>query len=42
MEDLLKEYLPILIFLGLLIILGVAFIGASFFAAEQKPDDEKL
>ncbi len=42
MEDLLKEYLPILIFIGLLIVLGIAFIGASFFVAEQKPDNEKL
>ncbi len=42
MDDLLKEYLPILVFLTLLIILGIAFIAASFFAAEQKPDEEKL
>ena len=42
MDDLLKEYLPILVFLALLIVLGIAFITASFFIAEQNPDEEKL
>ena len=42
MEDLLREYLPILIFIFILVILGIAFILASLFIAEQKPDAEKL
>ncbi|MEQ8248561.1 MAG: NADH-quinone oxidoreductase subunit A [Alphaproteobacteria bacterium] len=42
MDDLLREYLPILIFIGLVVVLGVAFIAASYIAAEQRPDAEKL
>ena len=42
MDDLLREYLPILIFIGILVVLGVAFIAASLLIAEQKPDPEKL
>ena len=42
MDDLLREYLPILIFIGLVVVLGVVFIGASYFAVEQHPDAEKL
>tara|TARA_B100001123_G_C14657831_1_gene768312 strand:+ start:246 stop:611 length:366 start_codon:yes stop_codon:yes gene_type:complete len=42
MEDLLKEYLPILIFIGILVLLGIAFVVASLLIAEQKPDAEKL
>jgi NADH-quinone oxidoreductase subunit A len=42
MDDLLREYLPILIFIGLVVVLGIAFIAASYIAAEQRPDAEKL
>ncbi|MEQ8730366.1 NADH-quinone oxidoreductase subunit A [Roseitalea porphyridii] len=31
-----------LIFIGLVVVLGVAFIAASYIAAEQRPDAEKL
>ncbi len=42
MDDLLREYLPILIFIGLVVVLGIAFIAASYIAVEQRPDAEKL
>lgn len=42
MDDLLREYLSILIFIGLVVVLGVVFIGASYFAVRQHPDAEKL
>ena len=42
MDDLLREYLPILIFIVLVVVLGIAFIAASYIAAEQRPDAEKL
>ena len=42
MEALLLEYLPILIFLGLAIGLSVLIIAASYIAAIQRPDSEKL
>ena len=42
MDDLLREYLPILIFLGLAIGLGLILILAAALAAPSDPDAEKL
>lgn len=42
MDALLREYLPILIFLGVAIGIAVAMVTASYIAARQKPDSEKL
>ena len=41
MEDLLREYLPILIFIGLAVGLAVFIVAASYLMAEQRPDREK-
>jgi len=41
-EDLLREYLPIIIFLGLAVILGLVFILAAVVLAVRNPDPEKL
>jgi len=40
--ELLREYLPILLFLGLAIALSVAMVVASLVIARQRPDAEKL
>ena len=42
MDDLLREYLPILLFLLIAIGLSVAMIVASMIIARQHPDSEKL
>jgi NADH-quinone oxidoreductase subunit A len=42
MEALLKEYLPILIFLGLALALVLAMLGGSYLIARQNPNSEKL
>jgi NADH-quinone oxidoreductase subunit A len=42
MEDLLLEYLPILIFIGLAAVLGGALIVVPLVIAPSKPDPEKL
>ena len=42
MEALLKEYLPILIFLGLAFALVLAMIGGSYLIARQNPNSDKL
>jgi NADH-quinone oxidoreductase subunit A len=42
MEALLKEYLPILIFLGLALGLCGAMIGGSYLIARQNPNSDKL
>ena len=42
MEGLLREYLPILIFLGVAFALATLIIIFSFIAARQHPDSEKL
>ena len=39
---LLREYLPILMFLGLAIVLSILMVAASLIIARQKPDAEKL
>ena len=42
MQTLLVDYLPILIFLGLAIVIASIAIGASILIAQQKPDAEKV
>ena len=42
MQDLLREYLPIVIFLGLAIGLGAVLILAAFVIAVRHPDPEKV
>ena len=42
MEELLLEYLPILIFIGLAAVLGGALIVLPLLIAPSKPDPEKL
>ena len=42
MDGLLREYLPILIFLGIAIGLTVVMLSMSLLLAKQKPDSEKL
>jgi NADH-quinone oxidoreductase subunit A len=41
-DSLLREYLPILLFLGIAIVMAVAVVAASLLAARQSPDSEKL
>jgi NADH-quinone oxidoreductase subunit A len=41
MNQLLSEYLPILIFLGIAIAISAAAVGASYLLARQRPDSEK-
>jgi NADH-quinone oxidoreductase subunit A len=42
MNDLLREYLPIIIFLGLAVALGLAFLVAALVLAVRRPDAEKI
>jgi len=42
MEALLREYLPILIFLGIAVGIAAAAVIASLVVVQQKPDPEKL
>jgi NADH-quinone oxidoreductase subunit A len=42
MDDLLREYLPIIVFLGLAIVLGLVFLVAAFLLAVRRPDAEKI
>ncbi len=42
MSDLLREYLPILIFLGIATGLSLVIIVASLIVARQRPDSEKV
>ncbi len=41
-EDLLIEYLPILLFLAIAIAMTIAMVGISYVLGPQKPDAEKL
>jgi NADH-quinone oxidoreductase subunit A len=41
-SPLVSEYLPILIFLGIAVVVSGAAVGLSFVIAQQKPDSEKL
>jgi NADH-quinone oxidoreductase subunit A len=40
--SLLREYLPILVFLGIAMIVGIAAVGLPFLVARRNPDAEKL
>ena len=42
MDELLREYLPILIFLGLAVALGLVLLLAAVVAAISNPDAEKI
>ena len=42
MEELLVEYLPVLIFLGIAVALAGAMVVASYVVARQRPDSEKV
>jgi NADH-quinone oxidoreductase subunit A len=42
MEELLSEYLPILVFLAIAAAIAVAMVGASLLLARQQPNSEKL
>ena len=42
MDSLLREYLPILVFIGVALVLAVVIVLASFVIARQLPDSEKL
>jgi NADH-quinone oxidoreductase subunit A len=42
METLLREYLPILLFLGIAVGLAALIMVFSFVLAQQRPDSEKL
>ncbi|MFD0978537.1 NADH-quinone oxidoreductase subunit A [Tropicimonas aquimaris] len=41
MDELLREYLPVLIFLAIAIIFGVIFVVAAWLVAPAAPDPEK-
>ena len=41
-SELLANYLPILIFLGIAIALAVIIVAASYIVAQQRPDSEKV
>ena len=40
-QDMLLEYLPILMFLGIAIVLAALMVGVSFVLGPQRPDAEK-
>jgi NADH-quinone oxidoreductase subunit A len=42
MDELLREYLPILIFLGLAVALGILLVVAALVLAVRRPDPEKI
>ncbi len=42
MEDLLREYLPIVIFIGVCLGIGIALLLSAFVLAIRRPDPEKL
>ncbi|WP_193141774.1 MULTISPECIES: NADH-quinone oxidoreductase subunit A [unclassified Meridianimarinicoccus] len=42
MDELLREYLPILVFLGIAVALGLVLILAAALLAVQNPDPEKV
>ncbi len=41
-NDLIIEYLPILIFIGIAVGLAVLIVAASYILGEQRPDSEKV
>ncbi|WP_319414563.1 NADH-quinone oxidoreductase subunit A [uncultured Cohaesibacter sp.] len=42
MEELLKDYLPIVIFIGISLVIGLALLISPFIVAFKNPDPEKL
>ncbi len=42
MDDLLREYLPIIVFFGLAVALGLLFVIAALVLAVRRPDAEKI
>jgi NADH-quinone oxidoreductase subunit A len=42
MEELLSEYFPILVFLGIAMGIAILMVGGSMIVAKQRPDSEKL
>ena len=42
MEDLLRDYVPILVFLGVSLVIGLALLVSPFLLAHKNPDSEKL
>ncbi|MEM8811221.1 MAG: NADH-quinone oxidoreductase subunit A, partial [Pseudomonadota bacterium] len=42
MEELLKDYVPIVIFIGLSLAIGLALLISPFLIAYKNPDSEKL
>jgi NADH-quinone oxidoreductase subunit A len=42
MDELLLEYLPILFFIGIAIVMAGMFVVAAFVVARQRPDSEKV
>jgi len=42
MEALLSSYLPVIIFIGISLVIGLALLVAPFIIAFKAPDDEKL
>jgi len=42
MDELLREYLPIIVFVGLALVLGLGFMLAALVLAGQNPDPEKV
>ena len=42
MNELLSSYLPIVIFIGVALVIGLALLVAPFIVAYKKPDPEKL
>ena len=42
MEEMLREYLPILLFIGIATGMAIAAVAASYIVARQRPDPEKM
>jgi len=42
MTELISDYLPVIVFLGVCLALGLALMGSAFIIAVRKPDPEKL
>ncbi len=42
MTDLLQDYLPLAVFIGVAVVIGLALLIAPFLVAYQQPDAEKL
>jgi NADH-quinone oxidoreductase subunit A len=42
MDSLLQSYLPIVIFIGVALVIGLALLAAPFAVAYKQPDSEKL